>query len=108
MEVGEGGGAGVGVPGRRTVKRKMVGQTRATRRAVWSQPPCFLTAAQRSKVHRGSHPDVKESGFMSRAGSHVFAVFMSSFGIRISHTCNKPSSSVHSCTVVCAVFSFSS
>lgn len=61
----------IGGAGRRTVKRKMVGQTRATRRAVWSQPPCFLTAAQRSKLHRGSHPDVKESGFLSRAGSHV-------------------------------------
>lgn len=50
MEVGWGGE--VVTPWRRTVKGKMVGQTRAAPPAVQSQRPCFLTAVRSLKVQR--------------------------------------------------------
>lgn len=56
-----------------------------------------------------SDPDLREneaSGNISGAGSHAFAVFISSFGFEIPHTCKNSSPSVDSCIVVCAVFTF--
>lgn len=104
-------GEGV-TPGRRAAKRKIVGQRRAIPGALSLEstllfPDC--SAVFKDAVRCCSDPDLREneaSGNISGAGSHAFAVFISSFGFEHPHTCKNSSPSVDSCIVVCAVFNF--